>query len=105
MEKPNLLYLQELSGGDSVFEEKMLEIVKKELPEEIKSYQNFLIEENYKDAADLVHKIKHKISVLGLKEGYQVAIDYEIELNQQKFNLQSKFEDILVAMTTFVENA
>ncbi|SDX28645.1 Hpt domain-containing protein [Lutibacter oricola] len=105
MEKPNLLYIKELSGGDSIFENKMLEIVKQELPEEIKNYKNFLKKENFVNAADLVHKIKHKISVLGLKDGYQVAIDYEEELRQKKMNLQSKFEEILSAMIIFIKNA
>jgi len=41
-EQPNLLYLKEISGGDLAFENQMLEIVKKELPEEIKSYENSL---------------------------------------------------------------
>ena len=77
MEKPNLNYLKEISGDDRIFEQKMLEIVKKELPEEIKSYKNFIELQNYNQAAEMVHKIKHKISILGLEKSYQVAIDYE----------------------------
>ena len=102
-EKPNLDYLKEISGGDVEFEEKLLEIVKKELPEEINTYKNFLNENNFKQAAELVHKIKHKISILGLEKSYQVAIDYEEELKQDNLNLKLEFEEILNSMICFIK--
>lgn len=102
-EKPNLNYLKEISGGDLEFEEKLLIIVKKELPEEINSYKNFLNENNFKQAAELVHKIKHKISILGLEKSYQVAIDYEENLKQDNLNLKVEFEEILNSMICFIK--
>ncbi|SNR59898.1 Hpt domain-containing protein [Lutibacter flavus] len=102
-EKPNLNYLKEISGGDLEFEEKLLIIVKKELPEEINSYKKFLNENNFKQAAELVHKIKHKISILGLEKSYQVAIDYEEELKQDNLNLKLEFEEILNSMICFIK--
>jgi len=102
-EKPNLNYLKEISGGDLEFEEKLLLIVKKELPEEIDNYKNFLIENNFKQAVELVHKIKHKISILGLEKSYQVAIDYEEDLKQDNLNLKLEFEEILNSMICFIK--
>lgn len=102
-EKPNLNYLKEISGGDLEFEEKLLIIVKKELPEEINTYKNFLNENNFKQAAELVHKIKHKISILGLEKSYQVAIDYEENLKQDNLNLKVEFEEILNSMICFIK--
>ena len=102
-EKPNLLYLKEISGGDVEFEEKLLKIVKKELPEEINTYKNFLNENNFKQAAELVHKIKHKISILGLEKSYQVAIDYEEDLKQDNLNLKLEFEEILNSKICFIK--
>ena len=104
IEKPNLNYLKEISGGDVIFEKKMIEIVKKELPEEIKSYENFLNAHNFKQAAEIVHKIKHKISILGLEKSYQTPIDFEEDLKQQKLTLQSEFEQILNSMVNFVKD-
>ena len=104
MEKPNLNYLKEISGGDVVFEQKMIEIVKKELPEEIKSYEFFLNEYNFKQAAEIVHKIKHKISILGLEKSYQTAIDFEEDLKRQELTLQLEFEQILNSMVNFVKD-
>jgi HPt (histidine-containing phosphotransfer) domain-containing protein len=102
-EKPNLLYLKEISGGDVEFEEKLLKIVKKELPEEINDYKNFLNENNFKQAAELVHKIKHKISILGLEKSYQVAIDYEENLKLDNLSLKMEFEEILNSMISFIK--
>ena len=102
-EKPNLLYLKEISGGDVEFEEKLLKIVKKELPDEINTYKNFLNENNFKQAAELVHKIKHKISILGLEKSYQVAIDYEEDLKQDNLNLKLEFEEILNSKICFIK--
>ena len=102
-EKPNLNYLKEISGGDLEFEEKLLIIVKKELPEEINTYKNFLNENNFKQAAELVHKIKHKISILGLEKSYQVAIDYEENLKLDNLSLKMDFEEILNSMISFIK--
>ena len=102
-EKPNLNYLKEISGGDLEFEEKLLIIVKKELPEEINTYKKFLNENNFKQAAELVHKIKHKISILGLEKSYQLAIDYEEDLKQDNLNLKLEFEEILNSMICFIK--
>jgi len=102
-EKPNLNYLNEISGGDVAFERKLLEIVKKELPNEINSYKKFLNENNFKQAAELVHKIKHKISILGLEKSYQVAIDYEEDLKQDNLNLKLEFDEILNSMISFIK--
>ncbi len=38
MELPNLTYINELSGNDDSFKEKIIAIIKNELPEEIKNY-------------------------------------------------------------------
>jgi len=104
IEKPNLNYLKEISGGDVIFEKKMIEIVKKELPEEIKSYEIFLNEHNFIQAAEIVHKMKHKISILGLEKSYQTAIDFEEDLKRQELTLQLEFEQILNSMVNFVKD-
>ena len=101
-EKPNLNYIQQLSGGDVAFETKLLDVVKSELPNEIEEYRENLSKSDYKKTAENVHKLKHKISILGLEKGYQVAVDYEEELKENKTDLQNSFEQILDAMVAFI---
>ncbi|HIB38130.1 Hpt domain-containing protein [Mesonia sp.] len=102
-EQPNLSYINQLSGGDKEFETKLISIVKKELPEEIYTYNLNLKNKNFELAADNVHKLKHKISILGLELCYQLAIDYEDDLREQNLSRKNEFENVLQAMINFIE--
>ena len=71
MEKPNLSYINELSGGDEAFKNKLITIIKKEFPEEKEVYFKNFKAKNFKASAENVHKLKHKISILGLEKSYK----------------------------------
>jgi len=103
METANLTYIKNLSGGDISFEEKIITILKSELPEEQKTYFFCLQNKNYKDTAEIVHKLKHKISILGLKKSYQIAVEFEENLLKGTPMGKDDFEKILMNMTKFVE--
>ncbi len=102
MEHPNLTYINQLSAGDQVFKERLIQIVKKELPEEIQWYRKTLESENLANIASCVHKLKHKISILGMRENYKLAEMYEENLKKGIRRGQQKFESILLLMTEFV---
>jgi len=91
----NLSYLKELSDGDEVFEKKLLDILKVELPDEIEEYQNNIRSNSLFLVAENVHKLKHKISILGLEKSYEIASDYERNLKSDKLDLQVEFEEVL----------
>lgn len=102
MELPNLNYIKNLSGGDLEFEKKIIEIVQKEFPEEKNIYEKSIFEDKYKDTAEIVHKLKHKISILGLEKSYEVAVEFEQNLLNESKALQEEFEKILTSMTNFI---
>ncbi|OCB78473.1 histidine kinase [Flavobacterium crassostreae] len=102
METPNLNYINELSGGDTSFKSKIISILKKELPTEIALYQNQMQKEAYLEAAQAVHKLKHKISILGLEKSYYLASDYENNLNDNSVALKNDFESLLKLMQEYV---
>ena len=106
-DQPNLNYINSLSEGDKSFEMKLLAIIKKEFKQEKNTYYNNMKNDNFKLCAENVHKIKHKISILGLEKSYQVAIDHEDKLREGVVDpeLFSQFEKILDAMTTFIQKA
>jgi len=104
-EQPNLSYIKELSGGDIAFEEKLLAVIKKEIFHEIEEYQKNLKESRLIKASENVHKLKHKISILGLVKGYQTAIDFENELKEGNTGLQQQFDEILDSMTAFIRKS
>lgn len=103
MEKPNSNYINQLSGDNEEFKAKITGILKRELPEEVAFYENQIQSKNYKLAAESVHKLKHKVSILGLEKSYYIAEEFEDNLKEQSTKLQSEFESILKAMQDFVD--
>lgn len=103
MDKPNLTYIHKLSGGDKAFEEKIISIIKEEFPIEKESYKTSLDSHNFKAAAEIVHKLNHKISILGLEKSHYVAKNYEYNLNKGSDELKKEFNDILNIITTYLK--
>ncbi|MBQ0788569.1 MAG: Hpt domain-containing protein [Oceanihabitans sp.] len=103
MEQPNQTYINSLSGDDKAFKQKLIDVIKKEFPEEKQVYFDNYHAKNYKLAADNVHKLKHKISILGLEKGYEVAVAYENNLLEGSANQKDLFEAILTNITKYLE--
>ncbi len=102
-EQPNLSYINNMSGGDKGFEEKLINIIKAEFPDEKKTYFNNIGAKKFKAAAENVHKIKHKISILGLVKSYDTAVNYENELIDGSTKGRQDFEAILQNITKFLD--
>ena len=104
MEQPNFSYIDQLSGGDETFKQKLLTIIKAEFPQEKAIYQKNINAKNFKEAAENVHKLKHKISILGLEKSYEIASDYENNLKEyHNDGAKQTFEAILQTITDFLE--
>lgn len=103
MEQPNLLYIEQLADKDVSFKRQLIAILKTELPKEIRIYQQSIIKKNNSLAAEIVHKIKHKIGVLGLIESHKMACIYEEELRNSRKKSILKFEKTLKIMTHFLK--
>ena len=102
MEHPNLEYIDKLSGDNIDFRTKLIGILKKELPEEVERYLQEMNNVNFSYAAQSVHKLKHKISILGLEKSYYIAQEYEDNLIKGTTILKLEFETILKSMQDFV---
>lgn len=103
MEQPNKSYINSLSGGDRAFEQKLIAIIKDEFPAEKEVYFNNMAEKKYQLAADNVHKLKHKISILGLEKSYETAVAFENNLLEGSIELKNEFESILTTMTNYLQ--
>jgi HPt (histidine-containing phosphotransfer) domain-containing protein len=95
MEKPNLSFIKEIAGDDEEFQNSILDIIKKEFPEEAKMFNQNFASKDYNEAANNVHKLKHKISLLGLEKGLEIASAFEIDLKKGKTQLHNNFLEIL----------
>lgn len=103
MGHPNLDYIDKLCGDDDTFKQKIIAIIKKELPLEIAAYHKSIEALDYKNASEHVHKLKHKISLFGLEKGYYVAEEYEYNLLNGTVKSADEFEIILQLMRNFVD--
>ncbi len=103
METPSLAVIKELAGGDSDFEKRLINVVKEELPNEIQAYEKSLQAINYQLTAENVHKLKHKISILGLEDSYKMAECHEENLKQSNLSHVAAFGEVLQRMAAFVK--
>lgn len=103
METPNLNYLDELARGDQDLINQLIEVLKTEFPDEKQDYYDSLESKDYKLIAENVHRIKHKISILGLETAYKLANDYENELRESNLDKKDAFENILVVVSDYLK--
>ena len=104
METPNLNYIKELSGGDLVFEQNILNVLKKEFPEEYSLFNKNFEKKDYNELANNVHKIKHKISILGFKKGFELASNFEKDLQNNDVKLYQDFINLLNKIHVYLEH-
>lgn len=102
MEQPNIDYIEKVSYKSPEFKDKIIQIIKEELPIEINLYRQYISVQDYTLAANMVHKLKHKIGVFGFHKGYLLAQSFEDNLREGKVVNQSDFEKILMKMEDFV---
>lgn len=102
MEEPNLNYVKQISGGDVDFEKEIIQVIKAEFPQEKETYTLLVNADNKKAIAEIVHKIKHKFSILGLEKGYECAVIYEDNLREGNYKKKEDFEKVLDVITFYL---
>lgn len=101
-ETPNLDYIREIAGGNEEFEKKFLSIIQLEFPKEKEEYLSLLNEGDYDESAKVVHKLKHKLGILGLTDGYKMAIKYEEALKMGNTSMREEFNLVLGSVEEFI---
>jgi HPt (histidine-containing phosphotransfer) domain-containing protein len=84
MEQPNLFYIEKLADGDLIFKEELIQTLINEFEQENEKIRSLLEDKNYFEASQLVHKIKHKISILNMEKSYYIAQEFENNLKKRK---------------------
>ncbi len=103
MDKPNILYIEQLSGDDEEFKKGFIDILLAEFPIEKETYEKAISETNYEDAVQIVHKLKHKFNILGMSHAYRLAVDYEEELKLKKMDKDPQFNEILKTIEGYLK--
>ena len=99
---PNLDYIDEISENDIVFKNKLISIIKNEFPIEKDEFLKNINKNNFLLASQNVHKLKHKINMLGLKKGSEIAIKFENELLKKNNNLKEEFIEVIKLIENYL---
>lgn len=102
-EEANLDYIDNLAGGDEGFRQKFIGILKDEFPGEKALYEKSIAEESYRMAYETVHKVKHKINVLGMEQSHGLAVRHEAELREGLCNLSGEFQEVLNYIASYLK--
>jgi HPt (histidine-containing phosphotransfer) domain-containing protein len=101
-EVPNINYIIQLSNGDESIKKRLINVLKEELPMEVENYNANIEKLNWLEAAENVHKLRHKIGFLGLENAYQLSYEYEQNLREQSILLKKEFEVVLKKIINFI---
>lgn len=101
--EPNLDYIKKLADGDRSFEQRFIQILKKEYPLEEAEYLKNISAKNLAEAALNVHKLKHKLSILGLEKDYELAVKHEEALQEGNTEWEKDFLRTLVKVDDFIK--
>ena len=102
-ETPNLEYVDNLADGDVGFRLKFIGILKEEFPMEKKEYESSMDDSLFREGSEHVHKIKHKLNVLGLHEAYTLAVQHENELRNGNYSFKQEFLLILQEVERYLK--
>ncbi|TKD66563.1 Hpt domain-containing protein [Flavobacterium sp. ASW18X] len=102
MEQPNIKYIEDVAGSDADFKANFIQILKMEFPDEFVHYKNMYAAKNHIETAAIVHKLKHKLNIVGLQDGYRMAVTYEEELKKGKDAMHTDFLPILEVAGAFI---
>ncbi|WP_396635034.1 Hpt domain-containing protein [Maribacter sp. R86514] len=103
IDQPNLKYVDELAGDDAAFRGQFIDIIKSEFPVEKQEYFEFVESSKDREAAEMVHKLKHKFNILGMENAYRLAVAYEMELLDGKRDIKSKFDEVLEIIEQYIK--
>lgn len=104
MENPNLDYINNIAGGDEEFKQQLIAILKKEFPIEKELFLSNFNQKEYKQASENVHKIKHKLSMLGLTKEEALASTFEDNLKENNTGLHKKFINCLTKVSNYLNH-
>ncbi len=102
--EPNLSYILKLADGSKAFEEKMIRILKSEFPIEKTQYLTAIQQQDFFQASEIVHKIKHKLGMLSMDNAYQKAILFEEALKVSDSSNHSDFLTILDIVENYISS-
>jgi len=103
-ETPNLSYVGDLIGTkDYEFQKKFVDLLKIEFTSDLGKYLYHIKIDEPRAAAEVVHKLKYKFSVLGMKKAFVFAENHKERLHDGNTDLDADFRKTLKTVSSFLE--
>jgi HPt (histidine-containing phosphotransfer) domain-containing protein len=102
-EVPNLNYINQLAKHDAVLKNRLIMVLINEFPTEVQNYETQALQSDLLKMSECVHKLKHKIGILGLENAYHMAATFEEQLKNGTAELQVNFENVLKNIGSFLK--
>ncbi|MBT2162570.1 Hpt domain-containing protein [Zobellia barbeyronii] len=103
-ERPSLNYVENLVGvRDAEFEQKFVTLLKSEFSWDLGKYLYHIKLDEPRAAAEIVHKLKYKISVLGMQKTFIFAEEHKERLHAGDASLDEDFKKILKRINVFLD--
>ena len=103
-ERPSLNYVENLVvARDAEFEKKFVTLLKSEFSWDLGKYLYHIKLDEPRAAAEIVHKLKYKISVLGMKKTFVFAEEHKERLHAGDASLDEDFKKILKRINVFLD--
>ncbi len=102
LQKANLDYVEEISGGDNGFKKELIEIFINQIPDFISNMKKYLADNNLPDLAKEAHTAKSSALIFKMEETGKTL--KKIQLNAEKNELDS-IPDMIEIVTEEMENA
>lgn len=105
-EIPNLDYVVELVGTeDFEFQSKFVAIMKTEFTWDLGKYLYHIKINEPRTAAEIVHKLKYKLSVLGMEKSFVFAEFHKEKLERGDTSFDADFKILLKKVSNFLDKA
>ena len=102
-ERPSLNYVENLVGArDLEFERKFVTLLKSEFSWDLGKYLYHIKLDEPRAAAEIVHKLKYKISVLGMEKTFAFAEEHKERLHAGDAALDEDFKKVLKKINVFL---
>lgn len=95
-------YLANLADGDEAFQKTFTGILKSEFTADVAAYECAISGHDYESARQAVHKLKHKIGLLGMVKSYSQAQGFEDQLRAGNDQLKDWFGALLIQLQGYL---
>lgn len=103
-ETPSQKMIIELFGDSRKEQKKIMKQIILEFRLDFIEFKNFYDLRDYTEASEVVHRLNHKIGMLGLEKNYTLAQHFESELRQDNTIRYDNYMKILSTVSQYLDD-